>query len=188
MECGNYNEGWRCSECGELEAESFTFGFYDQPIGKMATELKMKGARHLVGPLARLLAEALPDVEGRVVVVPVPTIKRHRKERSVAHAELVGRELARARGWEYAEVVGRVRDVVQTGKSGKVRREQVVGAFKVELPLLYQYITEGAKSQEAMFILLDDITTTGATLGECEKVLREAGVERVRRVVLAKTR
>jgi len=181
VKCGNYQEGWRCIDCGA--DGSFVFGFYDQLIGMMVISLKQKSARHLARVAAELMAGVLPEVGGgRVAVVPVPTIAKHRQERGLAHAEMVAKELARIKGWKYVEALRRVGDSVQTGKSREVRGKQAARAYRFE----ERWVDRISEFDEV--IIYDDITTTGVTLDECAKLLRQAGARRVRRVVAARAR
>ena len=189
--CGNYQEGWRCPECeGYLrgaglrlrENDKFAFGFYDQPVGMLAARLKLKSARHLARPLAKLLAASLPKIEGEeVVIVPVPTARSRVRERGLDHTWLVARELARIMGWEVSGYLKRQNDDLQRGKTKSERKKQSKNMFVTGVG------AEGIMIADTV-ILYDDITTTGATLAECTKLLKENGAKNVKSVVLAKTR
>lgn len=180
MVCGNYCIGWGCPECGA--DDKFAFGFYDQPIGELAVRLKLESARHLARPLAKLLADGLPEVEGgHVAIVPVPTAHSRVRERGLDHTRLVAMELGRIRDWEVSGYLKRQNDDLQRGKSKVERIKQSKNAFAT-----------GASAASIMMpdtiILYDDISTTGATLEECARLLRENGAKNVKQVVLAKTR
>jgi len=179
--CGNYQKGWLCSGCGTKD--SFAFGFYDQPIGLLATSLKQNSARHLALVVARLLADTIPEVRAeRVVITPVPTLAKHRKERGVAHAEMVARELAKLKGWSYSPLLRRKSGSVQTGEERKVRIQQAKMAYEVSDK------GAGKLADFDAVIIYDDITTTGATLAECARLLKAAGAKDVRKIVAARTR
>jgi ComF family protein len=161
----------------------------------MAAQLKLKSAQHLAQPLARLLAASMLELDawalGRVAVVPVPTAKPHARERGLDHTKLVAKELARIMGWRYLEILRRRNEAEQRGESKRVRRAQAKSAYAVAAG----YAVGGEKSASGngldefdTIILYDDITTTGATLEECVKILRAAGARNVNCVVLAKTR
>ena len=57
----------------------------------------------------------------------------------------------------------------QVGLSASERRQNVAGAFRYRGPVL----------KGATVAVLDDVVTTGATAGECARVLREHGAARV---------
>jgi len=65
----------------------------------------------------------------------------------------------------------------QTGLDRPERRRNVSGAFAIGSPL----------ASAACVALVDDVVTTGATLAECARVLRRAGVRRVVAVCAART-
>lgn len=65
----------------------------------------------------------------------------------------------------------------QVGLIGELRRKNLTGVFLVKRANL-------VKGQE--IIIIDDILTTGTTLNECAKVLKEAGAKKVWGLVLAK--
>jgi predicted amidophosphoribosyltransferase len=54
----------------------------------------------------------------------------------------------------------------------------VIGAFSMKDP-------EEKLDPLTPYILVDDVTTTGATLRECESVLREHGARDIRAIVIA---
>ena len=67
----------------------------------------------------------------------------------------------------------------QGGLSAKGRARNVEGAFAVNPAFL-------ARVKEARILLVDDVYTTGATVGECARVLRRAGARAVDIVTLAR--
>ena len=72
---------------------------------------------------------------------------------------------------------GHVEGLSQTGLDARARRRNVDGCFAV---------ARGARVPETVW-LVDDVVTTGATLGEAARVLRAAGARRVAAVCLART-
>jgi len=60
--------------------------------------------------------------------------------------------------------------------SPAARAKNVSGAFAIR---------NGRKLEGKKVCLIDDIKTTGATLNECAKILKEAGVSKVFALVLA---
>jgi len=68
-------------------------------------------------------------------------------------------------------ILVRLRDTVsQTGLTRHQRRANVRGAFTVMDP---------AKVKGRSILIVDDVMTTGATAGECARVLRRAGAKEV---------
>jgi predicted amidophosphoribosyltransferase len=88
---------------------------------------------------------------------------------------LLASELEKLTGWAHYPGLSRVRATdSQVGKDAAQRKSNVAGAFK--------WMGGAAPSQ---VVLVDDVCTTGATLSECARVLRQVGVKRVCAAVVA---
>lgn len=115
---------------------------------------------------------------GLDAVLPVPLHRKRRRERGFNQSELVARSLARGRG---LPVLGRClvktrATPPQTSLAAGERAANVRGAYAVRDP---------EKIRGRILILVDDVFTTGATLGECAAVLRTAGAREVRALTVA---
>jgi ComF family protein len=66
----------------------------------------------------------------------------------------------------------------QVELSGRERAENVRGAFAVARP---------GEVRDRKVLLIDDVFTTGATMNECAKVLKDAGAASVTVLTLART-
>jgi ComF family protein len=177
IKCGKACTGI-CKECKLPFLDGCFAGYLDELVGKMAKKYKYAPTRALAGVLAEMMAEALPCLPEETVVVPIPTIERHVRERGFGHTERLAKELAKLRGWKIKKVVGRRKNVVQVGNNRMIRQKQAEGAFCVrEKP-----------DSDKVYLVIDDVWTTGATMTEVCKILREAGAERVFAAVLARGR
>ena len=110
-------------------------------------------------------------------VVPVPLHAARLRRRGFNPATALARSLAREIGAPLAHAaLARLRDTpTQTGLGRAARRANVRGAFRVR------------RLDAATVWLVDDVVTTGATLEECARVLRAAGVCRVVALCAART-
>ena len=105
------------------------------------------------------------------LLVPVPLHPKKEKWRGYNQAE----ELIRGVDWPRFDGLKRTRETSsQAEKSREQRLENLEGAFTAELEFF----------QNKKFILIDDVCTSGATLSECARVLKEAGAREVWGVVL----
>jgi ComF family protein len=110
-------------------------------------------------------------------VVPVPLHPARLRRRGFNPAASLARDFARACGAPLCHALARVRDTPsQTGLGRAGRRRNVRGAFRLRRPCA------------ASVWLVDDVVTTGATLEECARVLRDAGAARVVALCAARTR
>jgi ComF family protein len=126
-----------------------------------------------------LVREAAARVPGPPpdALVPVPLHAARVRARGFAPAAILARSLARALGRPLAGALRRTRDTPsQTGLDRAGRRRNVASAFAVARPLRGETVW-----------LVDDVVTTGATLGEAARVLRAAGTGRVAAVCVART-
>jgi len=106
------------------------------------------------------------------LVVPVPLHAAKMKERGFDQSYLIAREVARAAGLPLdAGRLVRVRKTEpQAGMSKGDRLRNVRGAFRVTRP-------EEFRGRD--ILLVDDVFTTGATVNEAAKVLKQSGGRRV---------
>ena len=113
-----------------------------------------------------LAAPHFADVD---LVVPVPLHWARRLRRGYNQAEVISREVARKLG---AAHDGRLlrrgrRTDTQTALSIDQKRANVKGAFSSDLR------RASKKNAVHHILLVDDVMTTGSTLAECHKALRE---------------
>jgi ComF family protein len=119
-------------------------------------------------------------VQEAEVVVPVPLARRRLLLRRFNQAAILAREVARLTGLAYEPLVlERTRATAsQVGLSRGARQRNVAGAFAV--PPRRKARVEGRK-----ILLIDDVITTGSTVGACARALRRAGAARVDVLALA---
>ena len=127
--------------------------------------------------LARCAAEELGGQFDTVTWVPVSKKREH--ERGYDQAYLLAKETARHWGIEPVRLLRKTRNnAAQSGLSSAAeRRGNVLGVYEAE---------STDRIRGAKILLIDDILTTGATLGECVRVLREAGAADVVCATLAR--
>lgn len=151
-------------------------GEHAGPLRLSIVAWKEEGCTSLLRPLAHLLAASVVEVVGDslapVVLVPVPTSRRSRLTRGADVVDQLAREAARLLRGAGADVtvrqalrVGR-RTVDQAGLGARERARNLAGAFALrsEMDLAAGDI-----------VVVDDIVTTGATIGEAVRALATAG-------------
>ncbi len=126
----------------------------------------------LLAPRAREILQ--PDDR----IVPIPLHRRREAARGYNQSALIARALAHHLDADQSlEPMIRVRDTpAQVGLDREARRRNVQGAFSAD-PLL-------CRGRSVM--LVDDVCTTGATLGAAAEAALSAGARRVYAVVLAR--
>jgi len=165
-----------CGECLRREppfARAWVPFRYGHPLDLL--EARFKFHRDLAA--GRVLAErmierALVEVPERPqVMIPVPLHRTRLRERGYNQALELAQPLARALGIpQRPGLLTRSQATpAQTGLDAKARRRNLRGAFEAA----------PAAALASHVVLFDDVMTTGATLRECARVLRRAGVGRI---------
>ncbi len=154
------------------------FGRYEGALREAVHALKYRGKLGLVEPLGWGLAEVVaqePRLCGVDAVVPVPLHPRREAQRGFNQAEELARVVSARLGRPVRRALVRVRDTPsQTELDEEQRRRNVREAFAVR-----------GRVGGLRLLLVDDVVTTGSTLGECAAVLRRAGAEDVCAVAVA---
>ena len=147
---------------------------YEFPADVLVHSLKFRGELALAGLLAETLARTIeaPAVD---MVVPVPLSAARLRERGYNHAAEIARHLAPAK-LDLALCVRERHAPPQMDLPYAERRRNVRGAFRSTRVLAGQRVA-----------VVDDVMTTGATLDEIARVLKEAGAVRVVNWVVART-
>ena len=155
-------------------------GFYADSLREMILALKLAGRTELAKPLSSFANAALQgaafyrDIE---FFVPVPLHWTRRFARGYNQSHILAKRLKHPTAQISKELVRIRRTATQpTMDTPAERRANVAGAFAVR----YHHPFEGRN-----VCLVDDIKTTGATLNECAKTLKDAGAANVYALVLA---
>ena len=99
----------------------------------------------------------------RVILVPLPTISRHIRERGFDHILLLAKRISRQFGFRVKTLLERNNGTVQVGASASERRRQARQAYK----------KRGRVVEDEIYVLIDDVWTTGASMEAAARVLRE---------------
>ena len=138
--------------------------------------LKYERRRTIAPRLGALMRERGGDLlRDATVVVPVPLHPRREYQRGFNQAEDLAKELA-------VPMVPLLRRIVYTRSQIELpkdqRLENVRNAFGVRAP--------AAGAIPRIVVVVDDVSTTGATLEACARVLKGAGVKEVRALTAAR--
>ena len=152
-----------CRSCNLLYRRAWTLGFREESLEKLVNLSKFGASRAGCRAQAELLYEIVDSLPSDTVVTAIPTIPTHIRQRGFDHAELIARHFAKLRKHCYAPLLVRKNKAVQHGAKRKDRFEQAEKAFAIR----------GVKLEKAPILLIDDVFTTGATIGAAAKLLAE---------------
>lgn len=152
---------------------------YDHNISPMILALKYADKTCIVPLFAKWLRNAgkdiLPDAD---MLVPVPLHLFRTLGRKYNQSALLAKELSRISKIPYCPFcLKRVKNSHSQGEfSFRDRKRNIKGVFVVN---------PDCRVKGKTVVVIDDVMTTGATLNECAKVLKEAGAARVYVLTLA---
>ena len=126
--------------------------------------------------LGDVLAGVLVGLGTIDALVPVPLHPTRLRQRGYNQSALLARRAGRALGIPVLDAVRRLRPTPQqVGLGADARRANVAGAFAA-----------GGELSGARLVIVDDVITTGSTLGACAIALRSSGALEVRGASLAR--
>ena len=142
--------------------------------------LKYENERARADHLGQELVEAVRAIGPGPIdgLIPVPLHPRKQRERGYNQSELLARSVSEALDIPVTPMIQRTRHTTaQMTLGADERRQNVAHAFAC--------IGETPPRPDARYVLIDDVRTTGSTLGACAEALVAAGIERVLVVTLA---
>jgi ComF family protein len=166
----------RCRRTRRLIDRARAIGAYDGALRAIIHALKYEGRRSLARPLGRLMRERGAEMlAGAAAVIPVPLHPSRRRHRGFNQAA----DLSRHLGPPVLHALRRVRPTAtQTGLPAGRRHRNMREAFAA---------TRAAASLTgAVVVLIDDVSTTGATLEACARTLKQVGISEVRALTAAR--
>ena len=157
--------------------------WYEDQVREGILRLKFQGASGAAEPMGELIARcAAEQFSGAFDTVTwVPVSKKRLRERGYDQAKLLAESACRLWDTEPVQLLRKITDnPAQSGiHDAAARRANVLGVYEAINP---------DRIKGRRILLIDDICTTGATLTECIRVLRDAGAEDVVCAAVAHTR
>ena len=181
--CGqNQRYGGTCKQCRESPPHYSalrSWAAFGGPLRKAIHRLKYKRDITLGQTLARPMVESLGRLNWEIdVVIPVPLGVARQAERGYNQAALLARPIAWNFNWEYnPRALSRTRETrTQVGLNFEQRRENVAEAFQAS----------PVSISGKQVLVVDDVTTSGATMDACASALKKAGAQQVYGFTLAR--
>ena len=158
-----------------------SLGHYAPPFLSLVHELKYRNRTKLAPILGDALTSLLmtdPLLKQADLLAPIPLHPARLRERGYNQSELLARRVSQLTG---IPISGALRRVKNTKSQARIvnpakRRDNLKGAFAVD---------NDAALKDKHVLLIDDVTTTGATLDAAAQVLRVAGARTVYALVVA---
>jgi len=191
--CGKRLPNMRCSSCGNKGYALFSIASYHgEIVRKLMHSLKYGGVKSVAEFFGNRIysffqkeieKENIPLFENPLFI-PIPLHKKKERERGFNQAELIARSFMKASGKsappETRILKKRIYTPSQTEQKNVGERiKNVKKSFSVEFPELIH---------GRDIFLFDDVHTSGATMHEAVRVLRQNGARNILALVFAKTR
>lgn len=173
-------EGVRCARC-QLRPPPFVAAVapleYSFPVDAAIKALKFRRRYHFASALAEPLIEVWhrvpPDVDA---ILPMPLHRWRQLGRGFNQSLEIARPVAKKTGLPILQNVRRVvATPYQSGLSSRERGRNLRGAFRIDGSLAAHHV-----------LIIDDVVTTGETCRQLARTLRDAGVDSVSVLAVAR--
>jgi ComF family protein len=175
----------------ERESAKWIFPLYDyrHPVIKKSLWLfKYKGKKRLASIFAEIIYEKILEELSElsvlenfteIILIPIPLSPKRYRERGYNQAELICKELIKINNLRDGVNLKLENNILikpkETEHQARIknrneRLQNIIGSFAFR---------DNNLIKTRNIILIDDITTTGATLSEARKVLKQAGARKV---------
>ncbi len=156
--------------------------YADRTVRELIHNLKFKSVKDAAEPLARILGEYVSSLGiefKNFLVVPLPLSKVRERERGFNQSELIAKIFAEKMDLPISTNLVRTRNTSPQSEIRDLgaRRKNVENCFAVRSP---------SKFEKQNIILVDDVTTSGATLDEAVRAVKDCGVKRILALAVAK--
>ncbi|MDB5168023.1 MAG: putative Phosphoribosyltransferase [Candidatus Saccharibacteria bacterium] len=165
-----------CKDCDVAYSRAWCIGERSGALQRLIGNFKFQNMHAAHQPLASLLIDSIDQLPKDTIVVPIPTVASHIRERGYDHTLLLSRQVANHHGVQLRQVLSRATTTQQRGASRAGRITQAKEAFVVRTHV----------DSSAPHLLIDDVVTTGATIKYAAESLRQAGVTQIWVAVIAR--
>ncbi len=185
--CGQESESGLCPICrsqikriDNTDNEIISYSYYSGVVKKLILQMKYKSDFTAAGILAEFLVQIIKEKDIKAdYICFVPMTKKSIKKRGFNQCQLLAEEVSRKTGIALSRSVIKVNDTKeQKTLSKEERAENIKGAFKV---------LNGEKFKGSKIILIDDVTTTGATMNECKNIIEKCKIDNIFILTIAKS-
>lgn len=174
--CARPSDTGICKSCHSSYEKAWCVGERIDILQRIIDAYKFERVKDADRVLASLLDRTLPILPRNTIVVHVPTVQSHIRRRGYDHARSLAKRFAIMRGLEHKSVIERLHSNEQRGLNKKERLNQASQAFRCNEQL----------DPGAVYLLIDDVVTTNATLRFAAEELKNAGAAKVWVAVLAR--
>lgn len=188
--CGKKNINNKiCPHCSSLfyfNKLTIVGDYNDEKIKKVIKLLKYKFIKDLSKNLSDYVALFLSEKNEKdikkiyhqnTILIPIPIHKKRERWRGFNQSELIGRRLAKKLDIPIED--NKLKRIKHKKPQTVLKREERIKNIK------NCFSWEGGSLENKKILLLDDVITTGATLNEAARILKEKGAKRIEALAVA---
>ncbi len=201
--CGKINKNALCKKCEiqlrktekfailnseneEIKEKNFDeliYSFkYEGLIRKTILDYKFNEKSYIYITLINFLLKnqkMFEKIKNYDTIIPVPISKKRQKERGYNQSLLIAKEIAKRTKLEVTNnCIEKTKNIIEQSKLNKEdRMRNIIGAYQIK---------EKGLIKGKNVLLIDDIYTTGSTVNECSKILKNEEPKKIGVYVLAK--
>ena len=197
--CGKLNTEFLCKKCeikiqkensnAEIRVADNTFFkyhlysyLYQGTIRKKMIDFKFNDQPELANTFVKLLLnnkKICGFLKNYDIIIPVPMHQKKEKQRGYNQSALIAKKLAAKLNIDYAQDIlyKHKQTLIQSKLNRTLRKTNPKGAYNIK---------NLQKIKEKKIILFDDIYTTGSTVTECSKILKQAKPKEIAVFTIAK--
>lgn len=187
-ECLRFSKNGKTHKnCTKIEGLNglYSMWCYRGIVRKILLSLKYKYAFDLADEICEKacisLKNTYPTKLKNITLVPIPMFWKKKNLRGFNQAEIIGKRLAKNLNWDYSDkLLQKVKDTHSQSLLKRTERmKNIKDVFRVDERVL-------GKISKTNIILFDDIYTTGSTLKEACRILKNKGIKKVWGITLAR--
>mgnify|MGYP004680576015 CR=1 FL=1 len=155
---------------------------YEGQIRKLILDYKFNEKSYLYLTFVNFLLKnkkIFENIKNYDTIIPVPISKKRKKTRGYNQSLLIARKIAKLTDLELMNnCLVKTKNIIEQSKLNKEDRTQnIQGVYKLKNKQLIE---------NKNILLIDDIYTTGSTVNECSKILKQGNPKKIGILVLAK--
>ena len=181
--CEKMEKKDKCDRCKDKNLDKLfsASSFKNKIVKESIHKFKYGYIKDLAKPLALIVLSHLQTVDAEIdksfIIIPVPLSNKKKRRRGFNQSEEIGEIISEATGIPLlSDALVKIKETSPQMEMGREERiNNVKGCFEMKAALKNRDI-----------ILLDDVYTTGSTLEECARILKQSGARKVWGVTVAR--
>ena len=180
--CSGLLEDGKCAFCTERKVyidKNICCFDYEDAVRKLMSGYKFRGYKRIAKVFNLLFVKFGIDVPKADVITCVPMTPKKIWKRGYNQSEIFAKELSKQYRIKYLKLLA---------ESKKALAQHDLNITERFFNILGRYtVLKKSRISGKSIILVDDIFTTGATINECARVLKEAGADKVFSIIIARS-